>query len=72
MDPYDKLRGSMGFPIDLELDRAMSTYKEKKLVAIYKGCENYVVKLRCCSENGTIKGFFNGFFYSPQQTFQNT
>ncbi|GFR50961.1 hypothetical protein Agub_g13281 [Astrephomene gubernaculifera] len=63
MDPYNKLRGSMGFPVDFEVGQAINKYNEAKLKAIYQGCNNYVVKL-VCSGGGTTKGFFNGFFYS--------
>lgn len=62
MNPYDKMRGSMGYPIDYEMGQAISKYNATKLQAIYDGCKNYVVKL-VCSKGGVTKGFFNGFFY---------
>ncbi len=61
MDPYDKMRGSMGYPIDFAMGQAMNTYKEMKLKAIYEGSKNNVVKLVCSGNNKT--SFFNGFFY---------
>eukprot|EP00955_Chlamydomonas_euryale_P108253 365832-Chlamydomonas_euryale.AAC.8 len=62
MDPYDKLRGSMGFHVDYEKGLAFNTCKETKLKAIYEGCKSYVVNLVC--SRGDETGFFNGFFYN--------
>lgn len=62
MNHYDKLRGSMGFPIDYEMGSALAKHHTYKLKVIYEGCKNYVVKLQCTGHGNT--SFFNGFFYS--------
>eukprot|EP00955_Chlamydomonas_euryale_P114267 366263-Chlamydomonas_euryale.AAC.4 len=71
MNPYDKLRGSMSFPINYELGRSMSTLSDSRGKAISQGCKNYVVKLVACKpgpEGGPPVecGFFNGFFYTDE------
>eukprot|EP00955_Chlamydomonas_euryale_P100183 365266-Chlamydomonas_euryale.AAC.3 len=63
MNDYDRLLGSMGFPIDYQLGRSViSAAAEHKRKVIYEGCKNYVVKLECLKDNKVV-GFFNGFMY---------
>ncbi|GAX78988.1 hypothetical protein CEUSTIGMA_g6428.t1 [Chlamydomonas eustigma] len=62
MDPYEKWRGSMGYPIDLEMGHAVNKYKDMKLKAINEGSRSNVVKLVC--SKGNKRSFFNGFFYN--------
>jgi len=62
----------MGFSIDYELGRSMSTLSESRGKAIFQGCKNYVVKLIACKpgpEGGPLVecGFFNGFFYNDKE-----
>jgi hypothetical protein len=67
MNDYDRLLGSMGFPVDYMLGRSViSTAAEHKRKVIYEGCKNYVVKLECMKDNQVV-GFFNGFMYHDDQ-----
>ncbi|GAX78990.1 hypothetical protein CEUSTIGMA_g6430.t1 [Chlamydomonas eustigma] len=59
MDPYEKWRGSLGYPIDL--GHAVNKYKDMKLKAIYEGSRSNVVKLVC--SKGHISGFDNADKY---------
>jgi len=62
INAYDKLRGSMGFPIDAEVGSALAKRHSSKLKVIYEACKCYVVKLQAIGPTNT--SFFNGFFYS--------
>jgi hypothetical protein len=72
MNASDRLRGSMGFPIDYELGRSLSALSDMRGKAIFEGCKNYVVKLVACKPGLTDGdppvecGFFNGFFYTNE------
>lgn len=61
MDPYDRLRGAMGFPVDYELGQRIMSGEHKR-TAIFGACKNYVVKLEC-QRDDVVVGFFNGYMY---------
>ena len=70
MNSYDIFRSAMGFPVDVELRRALGLYAANKRKAVYEACKTFVVKLLCYrDENGVeqLCGFFNGFFYHDSE-----
>ncbi|GIM01735.1 hypothetical protein Vretimale_6519 [Volvox reticuliferus] len=63
MENYNWLRANMGFDVDYELGRSLSSAVETKRKKIYDRCRRYVLKVLCEKDDGELMGFFNGFLY---------
>lgn len=64
MDPYNRLRASMGFPIDFELGRAYTHAIQNKNHSILAFAKNFVVKIVVMlAASAQEVAYLNGFFY---------
>jgi hypothetical protein len=61
MDIYSKTRGV--FPVDYELGRVVSKYRQERRKQVLNVVKHQVVKIVCSDGNGDCVGFFNAFFY---------